>query len=214
VAEGVQGTDSAKGPAHRPSKRAAVVEAAIKVFAARGFADASIPEIAEAADLAPTGVYYHFATKDELFDSVVRQVYTAVDAVVEQARPYDVPGGPDTLLATIEAVWGWASTHPDHAKILYQQMPDATPASRVMRQEHEQRHVERAYGYLEESSSELARASAAESHAVATLTVRTLIRFQIATLAAVVPGGALEARSVASVRAELDRVSQRLVYGG
>lgn len=207
-------TETAKGPAHRPSKRTAVIEAAIRVFAARGFADASIPEIADVAQLAPTGVYYHFATKDELFDSVVRQVYSAVDAVVERVRPYGEPGGVDTLRATIEAVWDWASAHPDHAKILYQQMPDATPASRVMRQEHEQRHVERAYGYLEEGSSELARASAAESHAAATLTVRTLIRFQIATLAAVVPGGMLETRSVATVRAELDRVSMWLMFGG
>jgi AcrR family transcriptional regulator len=204
----------AKGPAHRPSKRAAVIDAAVRVFARRGFADASIPEIAEAAELAPTGVYYHFATKDELFDSVVRQVYSAVDAVVEAVRPYGESGGADTLRATISAVWDWAAEHPDQAKILYQQLPDATPASRVMRQEHEQRHVERAYGYLEDGSSQLTRQSAAESHAAATLTVRTLIRVQIATLAAITAGGRLDSRPVGEVRAELELLSSRLVFGG
>jgi len=207
-----QATDGAKGPAHRPSKRTGVIEAAIKVFAARGFADASIPEIAEAAELAPTGVYYHFATKDELFDSVVRQVYSAVDAVTEAARPYGETGGPETLLATIRAVWKWAAEHPDHAKILYQ-APDATPASRVMRQEHEQRHVERAYGYLDEDSSQLTRSTAAESHAVATLTVRTLIRVQIATMGAITAGGSLESRAVDEVAAELEALTSRLMFG-
>jgi AcrR family transcriptional regulator len=190
-----------------------VIEAAVRVFAERGFADAGIPEIADAAGLAPTGVYYHFATKDELFDSVVRQVYSAVDAVVEAVRPYDRAGGADTLRATISAVWEWAAEHPDHAKILYQQLPDATPASRVMRQEHEQRHVERAYGYLDENSSQPTRLSAAESHAVATLTVRTLIRVQIATLAAITAGGSLDARPAEETRAELDRLTSRLMFG-
>lgn len=203
---------AAPGPARRPSRRAAVIDAAVTVFAERGFADATIPEIAEAADLAPTGVYYHFATKEELFDSVVRQVYSAVDAVAEQARPYAESGDADTLRATISAVWQWAAAHPDHARILYRS-PDATPASRVMRREHEQRHVERAYGYLEEDSSRLVRASAAESHAAAALQVRTLIRVQIAVLAAITAGGSLDGRPVEEVRVELHRLSDRLMFG-
>jgi AcrR family transcriptional regulator len=200
-------------PAHRPSKRASVVAAAIRVFAERGFADAGIPEVAAAADLAPTGVYYHFATKDELFDAVIRQVYSEVDAVTELARPYAQAGGPDALRAVISAVWDWAAAHPEQATILYQQMPDATPASRVMRQEHEQRHVERAYAYLDDDSSQPARASAAESHAAATLTVRALIRFEMAALAAISAGGGLATYAAGVVRQEVERVSERLLFG-
>ena len=50
-----------KLPAHRPSRRDEIVDAAIVVFGQRGFVDTSISDIAEAADVAVTAVYYHFA---------------------------------------------------------------------------------------------------------------------------------------------------------
>ncbi len=58
----------AKLPAHRPSRRQEIVDAANKVFARTGFAETSVQDVAEEAGVVPTAVYYHFAGKDELFD--------------------------------------------------------------------------------------------------------------------------------------------------
>lgn len=62
----------------RPDRREVILAAAFKVFARRGFAQASVQEIADAAGVAKPTLYNHFADKDELFRRAM--VYTA-DAV-------------------------------------------------------------------------------------------------------------------------------------
>ena len=45
-----------KQPAHRPSRRNDIVDAAVRIFADKGYAEAAITDIAEAADVAVTAV--------------------------------------------------------------------------------------------------------------------------------------------------------------
>jgi AcrR family transcriptional regulator len=52
----------------------AIERAARKLFAARGFADTSIDEIAKRAGVAKGAVYHHFASKRELFTRVLDRV--------------------------------------------------------------------------------------------------------------------------------------------
>ncbi|MEZ5217145.1 MAG: TetR family transcriptional regulator [Ilumatobacteraceae bacterium] len=66
-----------KRPAHRPSRRQSIIDAAIRVFAERGFVDTALTDVAEAADVAVTAVYYHFSGKDELFGAAMRHVLEA-----------------------------------------------------------------------------------------------------------------------------------------
>lgn len=49
--------------------RAAIVDAAISLFAASGYAKTSIDAVAEAARVTKGGVYHHFAGKAELFEA-------------------------------------------------------------------------------------------------------------------------------------------------
>ena len=77
----------AKQPAHRPSRRQEIIDAAVKVFARTGFAETSVQDVAEEAGVVPTAVYYHFAGKDELFDVALQSVIIDLDQVVERARP-------------------------------------------------------------------------------------------------------------------------------
>ncbi len=73
----------AKMPAHRPSRRGEIVDAAIKVFARTGFAETSIQDVAEEAGVVPTAVYYHFASKDDILLDGLRLVG---DEMVAEAR--------------------------------------------------------------------------------------------------------------------------------
>jgi AcrR family transcriptional regulator len=57
----------------RALTRKRLLEAAERVFAEKGFAAASLEEIAEAAGYTRGAVYYNFADKDELFIAVLEQ---------------------------------------------------------------------------------------------------------------------------------------------
>ncbi|MEN8615155.1 TetR/AcrR family transcriptional regulator [Dehalogenimonas sp. THU2] len=55
------------------ARRAQVVEAALRVFAERGFACATIKDIGAAAGMSPALLYHYFAGKEELLQAVVER---------------------------------------------------------------------------------------------------------------------------------------------
>lgn len=52
-------------------KRARLIDAAVIQFQQRGVASSSLADIAQAAEIAPGNVFYHFATKDALARAVI-----------------------------------------------------------------------------------------------------------------------------------------------
>src|SRR6476646_7001430 len=54
----------------RADKRAAILRAAIDVFAARGFFNAQVADVARAAGVAAGTVYLYFKSKDDLLVSI------------------------------------------------------------------------------------------------------------------------------------------------
>ncbi len=59
----------------RPSE---IVAAALTVFSERGFAAARLDDVAERAGIAKGTIYLYFATKEELFEAVVREAISPV----------------------------------------------------------------------------------------------------------------------------------------
>src|SRR6478736_1747728 len=57
-------------PPERADKRAAILRAAIDVFAARGFFNAQVADVARAAGVAAGTVYLYFKSKDDLLVSI------------------------------------------------------------------------------------------------------------------------------------------------
>src|SRR5256886_13921756 len=53
--------------------REALLEAAAEVFALRGYRDSSVDEIAQRAGYSKGGVYWHFASKDDLFLALLEE---------------------------------------------------------------------------------------------------------------------------------------------
>jgi len=51
--------------------RQAIQDAAYHLFLEQGYSASSMRQIAEAADLAVSGIYNHFASKDEIFEAIV-----------------------------------------------------------------------------------------------------------------------------------------------
>jgi TetR/AcrR family fatty acid metabolism transcriptional regulator len=64
-------------------KRARILEAAVKVFAERGFHTATVAEIARAAGVADGTIYMYFKSKDDLLQRLFDEKMTEI---VEEAR--------------------------------------------------------------------------------------------------------------------------------
>jgi AcrR family transcriptional regulator len=71
--------------------REALLEAAVEVFARRGYRDSSVDEIAERAGYSKGAVYWHFSGKDDLFfalleERIDRPIYEGIE-LLESAPP-------------------------------------------------------------------------------------------------------------------------------
>jgi AcrR family transcriptional regulator len=196
-------------PAHRPSRRNDIIDAAIRMFARKGFVDAGISDVAEEADVVVTAVYYHFSGKEELFSAAVHRVFDSISEVVTNARREDVPGDNASLDLVIDAVWDWIDTHPDEATLFYLQLPGATRQIATLRQEFEELHVERAFGYMRRPGNR-GRTSAARK-ALETLSARTLVDLLISIHTMRLVDGPLSREPGPKLRAAVRDLTHRLV---
>ena len=111
----VTGTSSvaATSPTARPRRnevRSRVLQAAGKVFAERGFAAASLDQVAAAAGFTKGAVYSNFGSKDELFlalmtDEVARRVDVVERALRDTTDLADALAAVGTELSRREATW-------------------------------------------------------------------------------------------------------------
>ncbi|HTN80864.1 MAG TPA: TetR/AcrR family transcriptional regulator [Acidimicrobiales bacterium] len=196
-------------PAHRPSRRNDIIDAAIALFARKGLTDASINDVAEEANVVATAVYYHFSGKEELYSAAVHKVFDSISEVVSTVRADGVPGDEPTLDAVIDAVWDWIDTHPDEATLLYLQLPGATRQIATLRQEFEELHVQRAFGYLRTGESR--NRTTAARRGVEQLCARTLVDMLIAIHTMRLADGPLSNEPSAKLRTALREISHRIV---
>lgn len=165
--------------AHRPSRRGDLILAAVRVFARKGFIDATIQDIAEEAGVLATAVYYHFEGKEDLFDACIERVWQSLDKATAQARPTAGAVGPDTYARVIDAAWEWMDRYPDAAALLYLHLPGATPRSRQLDEMQIQRHTRRAFDYFDAPPIPKSRRRASVLQAQQSMTARTLMALVI-----------------------------------
>lgn len=108
--------------AQRIAKRESVLNAAIAVFAARGFEGTSLPAISAACSVPVPLIVYHFRSKDQLWRDSVAEVYRRIEAHIAQ---YDdeiaKAEGPDFYRAHIRAHVTAIAAHPEYMRILFQE---------------------------------------------------------------------------------------------
>jgi TetR/AcrR family acrAB operon transcriptional repressor len=66
--------------------REQVLDAAERVFRARGVGHASLAEVADAAGVTRGAIYHHFASKAELFEAMLARAEMPIDAAFDAAR--------------------------------------------------------------------------------------------------------------------------------
>jgi len=135
-------------PAHRPSRRAEIVNGATTVFSRLTYAEATVEDVAAECGVAPTAVYYHFGGKEELFDQAFQSCLEGFSASFDHIRNSAAELNADVLREVIYAGWAWWRTHPVEARFLMLHLGGATPQSRRMFEAWQERHAQRAFDYL------------------------------------------------------------------
>ena len=212
--------DESRSEHRRRSRRNDIVVAAIRVFARQGYADASIQEVAAEAGVAPTAVYYHFSGKEDLFDVALGRILEMITTVVRSTRPDTDPAHAESLREVIFAVWDWLDEHPDECLLLHHHLPGATPRARLLQQQFEELHLQRAFDYVDPHAGPPAtttpqgRETPIARHATAALAVRTLLNLTLLIHPLRTPDGPFRNVSQQAMREALTEVSLRLVIGG
>jgi AcrR family transcriptional regulator len=97
--------------------RAALVDAAKRLFAEQGATDMSIQEITEAADVGFGTFYNHFASKAELFDAAIAETFEEHGAWLDELLADE--DDPAVIFATSMRLTGrLLKTHPDMAQVM------------------------------------------------------------------------------------------------
>ena len=73
------------------ARRAAILDAALEEFTARGYEGARLDDVAKRAGVAKGTIYLYFADKEALFQDLVRSMVHPVLGTLEQMREVDIP---------------------------------------------------------------------------------------------------------------------------
>jgi AcrR family transcriptional regulator len=134
------GAQRAPRPPRADNRLPAVLDAAARLFAQRGYAPTSMRDIAQAASMLPGSLYYHFAAKEDLLAAVyeagVRELVAAVRvAVARETQPWARLEA--ACVAHLEAVLKRSDTAQVLIRVLPEQVPAAAAHLKRLRAEYE-----------------------------------------------------------------------------
>jgi AcrR family transcriptional regulator len=117
--------------------RERILEAALQVFADRGYNAASVAEIGERAGVAKSVMYHHFGSKAGLFEAIVEARTADLVEDVASALPED-PAAP-RLRVGVDAYFKFLRTQPAVWRLLFRDPPADPELVAVQRRLQEKR---------------------------------------------------------------------------
>ena len=109
----------------RRENERAILLAAEKVFAEAGFGGATMQLIADVAGLPKANLHYYFATKEELYRSVVQNIF---EIWLDAANCFDTAQGPvDGISAYIDAKMEISRRHANGSKVWASEVMHGAP---------------------------------------------------------------------------------------
>ena len=119
------------------ARREAILAAARKVFARKGFEGSTIVDIAREAGVASGTVYLYYASKLDLFAALNARLFQVINqALLAAGAPPDVPGG---TRARMSAVFEACSRHRDLLRLVFLNPDPRTEVARRMKHADEER---------------------------------------------------------------------------
>lgn len=121
----------------KTARRDAILTAARKVFARKGFDGTTIADIAREAGVAAGTVYLYYASKIDLFAALNAQLYDVINTAIREAEaPPDLADG---TRARVRAVFEACSRHRDLLRLIFLNPDPRTEVARRMKHADEQR---------------------------------------------------------------------------
>ncbi|MGH7298765.1 MAG: TetR/AcrR family transcriptional regulator [Polyangiaceae bacterium] len=106
-----------------------ILDVATQLFAERGYEGASMNDVAERVGMRKASLFYHFATKDALYEAVldrlVASLQNALEAIYASSGTF-----PDRLDAVTELLVDTLASHPYAARLLLREAMDWGPVIR------------------------------------------------------------------------------------
>jgi AcrR family transcriptional regulator len=106
-----------------------ILDVATQLFAERGYEGTSMNDVAERVGMRKASLFYHFATKDALYEAVldrlVASLQTALEAIYASSGTF-----PDRLDAVTELLVNTLASHPYAARLLLREAMDWGPVIR------------------------------------------------------------------------------------
>jgi AcrR family transcriptional regulator len=102
----------------KQARRAKLLSEAVRIFAQKGFHDATVPEIVSAAGSSTGSFYLHFRNKEDLFAAVLQAISEGVSSALNAAMAAVEPQVLLQMRTAMEALVRFLVEHPAEARIL------------------------------------------------------------------------------------------------
>ncbi len=100
--------------------RTQILEAALALFSSQGYRGTSIRDIARAADVSTGNVYHHFSDKEEIFETLLGQYWSAIESPDFPFNRALASGAfPDDLERLARAAQESVETYRPHVALIY-----------------------------------------------------------------------------------------------
>ena len=138
----------------RLEKRRLVLQAAIELFAARGFDGTSLPAITAQCGVPVPLIVYHFATKEQLWRDAVDEIYRRYQAHFAAGSAKGAKTGPAFYRSQIAAYIHAIAAHPEYMRILFQEGTQDTPRLAWLVERHQRPFTERLTALIKQAQAE------------------------------------------------------------
>src|SRR6202451_2519246 len=142
-----------------PERRSLILQGAMRVFAERGYADASMTEIAHASGVTAAVIYDHFASKQDLHGALLEEQTDALLAYVGGALAGAGPEPEQLMRAGVGAFFAFIQAHPFAWRLIFRD-PPADPAIAAVHERIQERATQAISVFLDATAPDLLRADA------------------------------------------------------
>jgi AcrR family transcriptional regulator len=81
---------------HGPVTREQILDSSLRLFSEKGFARTSVRDIAQAAGITDAAIYYHFASKRDLFEALIDE--RGITAALESLERAEITEAPEVAI--------------------------------------------------------------------------------------------------------------------
>jgi TetR/AcrR family fatty acid metabolism transcriptional regulator len=102
-------------------KRRLILDAAVRVFAHKGFHTSRVGDIAEEAGVAHGLLYHYFTSKDEVLETIFRETWSDLLAEIDEIEASDAPARVQLERVAARLLGSWR-IHPDVVRVLVREI--------------------------------------------------------------------------------------------